>query len=134
MVKIVVHLRGIEYPEFRVDGKVQPSVRGPQRGVHVSRTSGAREDESQVAGAFRQRQQPLIGFRRDLDVGDVRHAARRLDAVDAAEQAAPRDRNHHHARGGVLAPVPRWILTERVTQQQFLQRDSGVGVRDSTDC
>jgi hypothetical protein len=66
MVKIVVHVRGTEHPEFRVDGEVQPRVRRPQRGVHVSRAPGAREDESQVAGALRQRQQPLIRFRRDL--------------------------------------------------------------------
>ena len=60
MVKIVVHVRGTEHPEFRVDGEAQPRVRRPQRIVHVSRAPGAREDESQIAGALRQRQQPLI--------------------------------------------------------------------------
>ena len=52
----------------------------------------APEDESQVTGAFRQRVQLLIRLRRDLDFIDVRHRARRLDAIDAAEDAAARNR------------------------------------------
>ena len=99
----------------------------------VSRASGAREDESQIAGALRQRHQQLIRLRRDPDVVDVRHAARRLDAVDAAEDAAPRNRNHHHAGGAPARASSAGRFAERVAQQQLLERDRATrGFADSS--
>ena len=49
-------------------------MRVARRALRQRRRLRPRKDESEIAGAFRQRQQLLIGLGRDLDFVDVRHA------------------------------------------------------------
>src|SRR2546428_6292308 len=71
MLLIVVDLRGREHRQLGVDRKPQMRVRGAQRALDAGRRGGAGEDEPEVAGAFRQRQQQLIRLRRNAHVVDV---------------------------------------------------------------
>ena len=119
MVKIVVYLRRIEQRELGIDGEAKARVRGAQRMLDGRRPLRTREDESQIAGTLGKRQQALVDLRRDLDVDDVRHAAGGVHTVDAAEQTAPRDGDHHHTRGLGFS-TPRRSFAQCVAEEKFL--------------
>ncbi len=93
--------------------------------IDLPGTVAAGKDETEVAGAFGKREQPLIDLRGNPDVLDARHRARRVEADDTAKDAAARDRNHHHARRAILADPRRRVFAEGMPQQQFLERDAG---------
>src|SRR5712691_2377672 len=131
MPPIVVDLRRLEYGEFGIDGKPDAGVRHAQRALDLVSTAGACKDEPEIARALRQRHQHLIRFRRNADFVDVGHRAREVDPFDTAIDSAPWNRDHHHPGCGALAMPRPGFITERVTQQQFLQRDLGFGIWDS---
>ena len=84
-----------------------------------------REDEPQIGRPFRQRRQHLIGLRRDPNVRDIRDPQRLVHTRDAAIDAFPRNRHHHHggslrATGCQLADV----LANRMAQQKLLERQT----------
>src|SRR5260221_9281247 len=66
MDKIVMH----------IDREREARVRGPQRLLDERGAGRAREDEPEIARAFRQRHQQLIRLRGDLDVFDAGDGAR----------------------------------------------------------
>ena len=82
-----------------------------------------REDEAQITGALRQRNQQLIHLRRHHHVVHAVDQARLLGAGNAAIHAASGNRDHHDAGGARLARPAVGRLAQRVTQQQFLERD-----------
>ena len=51
--------------------------------------------------------------------------ARRVLAVDGAQRARPRDRDHHHAARGVLAGELVERQPDRVAQDHLLEADPG---------
>src|ERR1051325_1199919 len=120
--------RGAPYGELWRDGETQAAVRVAQRGGDGLVRLRAREDEPEIACAFRQRQQQLVHLRRDAHIVDVRDAARVVDAVAAAKDAAARNRNHHHPARGRFAPPGGGRLAERMPQQHLLERGFVTGV------
>src|SRR5712692_5262510 len=130
MVQIVVYLRRREYREFRIDGEREARVRCTQGSLDLVSAIGAREDESEVARALGQRQQQLIRLRRDSDVVHAGHLTSGVDALHAAEDAAPWNRDHHDTGRVGLAAPRAGIFAERVTQEKFLQTDCGLRIAD----
>src|SRR5580765_3617690 len=122
MLKIVVDLTGAEDREFWIDCEHEVRVRGAQRLFNQAGPLGTREDEPQIARAFGQRHQQLIRFGGDVDLVDALNRACRIEALDPAHDAPPRDRDHHHAARRVLSPVRRGVLAQRVTQQELFER------------
>ena len=110
--------------------KREPRVRRAQRLLDVGGPSRAREDEAQIARAFRQRHQQLIRLRRDRESRRRRRprAPRRSPSTPRTRRA--RNRNHHHARRARSRVHRSGDFAERVAQQQLLERDwdSGVGI------
>src|SRR5476649_2386469 len=74
MLEIVMDLSGREHRQLGIDLERQVRVRRPQRPIDIARLPGAREDEAQITGAFRQRHEQLIRLRGDPDILDVRLA------------------------------------------------------------
>ena len=123
MMKIVWYLRRIEHWEFRIDREVESRVRRAQRLLDDGRPLRAREDEPKIARTFGEWQQPLIDLRCHLHVDDVRQLAGGVHAVDATEETAARDGNHHHT-GSVGFTPPCGSFAECVSEEQFFQRES----------
>ncbi len=90
------------------------------RATAVGRVA-AGENETEVTGAFRKRNEPLIRLGGDANVVHASHRARLLESGDAAKDAALRNRDHHHAGCvGFALPVRR-RFAERVAEQQLLE-------------
>ncbi len=103
--------------------------------LDVAGARAAREDEPQIARAFGQRHQQLVGLRRDPDL------------VDAGDPRAPRPRRRrarYTPRRGIgiimtpearrFAHVRRGIFAERVAQQQLLSEIADSRTADCLDC
>ena len=64
-------------------------MRAPHRRDRRRRLGRAREDEPQVAGAFGQRDEDLIGLGRNANVLDVGDGSRPIEPHDVAQDTAP---------------------------------------------
>src|SRR3990172_3299240 len=120
-----------QHRDLGIDGEAEMRVRGAQRTIHIAAYFAPRKDEPQIAGAFRQGDEQLIGLRRHADVVDAGHAARLLHAVRTTKYAAMRDRDHHHARGAILARPGGRRFPDCMSQQELLKWDWGFGTWDS---
>src|SRR3954468_11071121 len=101
---------------------VEARVRLAQRLFDLLRRLGLGEYEAEVAVALRQRDERAADRDRDLEPGDVRGGSRLLLTLDPLEYALVPDRQHHHARGQLLAAhVVEWQV-ERVAEDQLLER------------
>src|SRR3954466_12093665 len=88
---------------------VEARVRLAQRLLDLLRRLGLGEHEAEVAVALRQRDERAADRDRDLEPGDVRGSSRLLLTLDPLEYALVPDRQHHHARGQLLAAhVVEW--------------------------
>ena len=117
-----------EYGDFLVDHKVEPGMRGAQRPFDVHGSVAVSKNESEIARALRERNEMLIGLAGDAEIIDAGHASGRLEPFDASQDAAPRNRNHHNARGAPFAHPRVWPLTKGMSQEQLLERENGSGV------
>src|SRR5438105_3146385 len=66
MLQIVLDLCRSEHRELSVDRDRQTRVRSAERFLDRPRRRGAREDEAEITGALRQRQQQLVGLGGDM--------------------------------------------------------------------
>src|SRR3954453_1783791 len=100
---------------------VEARVRLAQRLLDLLRGLGLGEHEAEVAVALRQRDERAADRDRDLEPGDVRGGSRLLLTLYPLEYAPVPDRQHHHARGQLLAAhVVEWQV-ERVAEDQLLE-------------
>ena len=72
-------------------------VRPAQRLFRILRRIAPRENKTQIAGAFRQRDQPLTLLGGDDHILDARHGRSALHALHGFVNPALRNRDHHHA-------------------------------------
>src|SRR5438445_11243308 len=84
-------MAGLYHLPFRIDRERQERVCFAKRPLDRCRRRAAREDESQVAGAFGQRDEALIDLGGDLDALDAVNRSGRVGSRTAAEYSAPRD-------------------------------------------
>ena len=132
MLQIVVYLRGVSTGNSGSMANASRACAARSACSTAGDASRAREDESEIAGAFGQRHEQLIRLRGDPDVVDVRHVARRRRRRRRARKMPRRGIGIIITPDASLSPAPVvGRFAERVAQEQLLERDgdSGFGIR-----
>ena len=82
---------------------MQPAMGDAQRHFRLRGARRPGKDEPEVARPVGRRRNDLAGLRRNGHAGDPRYRLRGGEAFEPAVNAAPWNRDHHHARGAALA-------------------------------